>query len=118
MSKKKWELVKMISPEKAKFLNLTNPNHDELLEILKALDWSKEKRVFLDLGETYVYNPNTAFYNKRDAFYAADAEQAPRLLAQLCKEAELSGVEVKTILEWAKQQTDRWHNERRWDRLH
>jgi hypothetical protein len=117
MSKKKWELHKMISPEKAKFLKLTNPNPAELLKSLKAIDWSKERRVFLDLGESYAYNPHTSFYQRREAFYSASFEDAPQLLARLCTEAEESGVELATILEWARQQTERWYKERRWDSL-
>jgi hypothetical protein len=118
MSKKdKWELRRVISPEKAKFLKLNNPDPAELLERLKTIDWSKEPRVFLDLGESYAYNPHTSFYAKRDAFYEASVGEAPKLLAQLCQEAHDSGVTLSVVLEWARQQTERWHKERRWERL-
>ena len=113
----KWELVRMISPEKAKFLNLNNPDPRELLEILKSIDWAGEKRVFLDLGETYAYRPGTDFYKKREAFYNASVEDAPHLLAALVTEAITSGVKVSVALEWAKHQQERWLKERRWDSL-
>lgn len=121
MSKKtkrgKYELHDYVSDSKRKFMGLTNPSHEDLIEKLKAIDWSKEKRSFIDLGESFAYNPHSDFHAKRMAFLEADATVAPLLLATLCQQAYESGIPEPEVRAWAKQQMDRWHKERRWERM-